>query len=73
MMLAEWRAAELESWLTQAEYRRLPAFKKMAHAMRQDYAAVKAAFSSEWSNGQARSTGQLLKTSETHRVRQSQF
>ena len=52
MMLAERRAADLESWLTQAEHSGLPEFKKMANGIRQDYAAVKAAFASEWSNGQ---------------------
>jgi len=30
--------------------------------LRQDYAAVKAAFSSEWSNGKARGASQLLET-----------
>jgi transposase len=40
----------LVSWLTQAEKNGLPEFKKMAHGIRQDYASVKAAFSSMWSN-----------------------
>jgi transposase len=43
MMLAERREADLENWLTQAEQRGLPEFKKMANGIRQDYAAVKAA------------------------------
>ena len=30
----------------------LPRIQKMAHGIRQEYAAIKAAFSSEWSNGQ---------------------
>ena len=51
MMLVERREADLDSWLTQAQRSGLPEFKKMAHGIRQDYAAVKAAFSSEWSNG----------------------
>jgi transposase len=50
MMLAERREADLDAWLIQAERSGLPEFKKMAHGIRQDYAAVKAAFSSEWSN-----------------------
>ena len=50
MMLAERREADLEAWLTQAECSGLPEFKKMAKGIRQDYAAVKAAFSSEWSH-----------------------
>jgi transposase len=54
MMLAERRVADLGSWLTEAEQSRLPEFKKMANGIRQDYAAVKAAFTSEWSNGQSK-------------------
>ena len=45
MMLAERRDADLDTWLTQAEQSGLPEFKKMAKGIRQDYAAVKAAFS----------------------------
>jgi len=61
MMLAEHRAADLESWLTQAEHSGLPEFKKMAKGIRQDYAAVKAAFSSRWSNGQVEAQVNCLK------------
>ena len=73
MMLSERREADLDAWLTQAERSGLPEFKKMAHGIRQDYAAVKAAFSSEWSNGKARSAGQLLETSETDCLRQGEL
>ncbi len=51
MMLAERRAADLDTWLTQAEQSGLPEFKKMAKGILLDYAAVKAALTSEWSNG----------------------
>ncbi len=61
MMLAERREADLDSWLTQAEHSGLPEFKKMAKGIRQDYAAVKAAFSSEWSNGQVEAQVNCLK------------
>jgi transposase len=61
MMLASRREADLDSWLTQAEHSRLPEFKKMANGIRQDYAAVKAAFSSEWSNGQVEAQVNCLK------------
>jgi transposase len=61
MMLAERREGDLESPLAQAEHSRLPAFKKMATGIRQDYAAVKAAFSSEWSNGQVEGQVKRLK------------
>jgi len=61
MMLAQRRAGDLESWLTEAEHSRLPEFKKMATGIRQDYAAVKEAFSSEWSNGQVEAQVNCLK------------
>ncbi|WP_040447026.1 transposase [Ktedonobacter racemifer] len=61
MMLAERRGADLDAWLTQAEHSGLPEFKKMANGIRLDYAAVKAAFSSEWSNGQVEAQVNCLK------------
>ena len=61
MMLAERREADLDSWLAQAEHSGLPEFKKMAKGIRQDYAAVKAAFSSRWSNGQVEAQVNCLK------------
>jgi transposase len=61
MMLAERRGADLDAWLTQAEHSGLPEFKKMAKGIRLDYAAVKAAFSSEWSQGQVEAQVNCLK------------
>jgi transposase len=61
MMLAERRANHLDSWLTQADHSSLPEFKKMAKGIRQDYAAVKAAFSSARSNGQVEAQVNCLK------------
>ena len=61
MMLAERREGDLDSWLTQAQRSGLPEFKKMAHGIRQDYAAVKAAFASEWSQGQVEAQVNCLK------------
>ncbi|MDQ6660639.1 MAG: transposase, partial [Chloroflexota bacterium] len=61
MMLAERREADLDTWLSQAEHSGLPEFKKMAKGIRQDYAAVRAAFSSEWSNGQVEAQVNCLK------------
>ena len=61
MMLAERLEADLDPWLTQAEQSGLPKFKKMAHGIRQDYAAVKVAFSSEWSQGQVEAQVNCLK------------
>jgi transposase len=61
MMLASRRAADLDIWLTQAERSGLPEFKKLANGIRQDYAAVRATFSSEWSNGQVEAQVNCLK------------
>jgi transposase len=61
MMLAERREADLDTWLTQAERSGLPEFKKMANGIRHDYAAVKAAFSSAWSQGQVEAQVNCLK------------
>jgi transposase len=61
MMLAERRGADLDTWLTQAEKSGLPEFRKMAKGICLDYAAVKAAFSSEWSQGQVEAQVNCLK------------
>jgi transposase len=61
MMLAERRGADLDTWLIQAEHSSLPEFKKMAKGIRHDYAAVNAAFSSRWSNGQVEAQVNCLK------------
>jgi len=61
MMLAERRDTDLDAWLTQAEHSGLPEFKKMAKGIRLDYVAVKAAFSSEWSQGQVEAQVNCLK------------
>ena len=60
-MLATHRAADLDAWLVQAEQSNLPEFKEMAIGIRLDYAAVSAAFSSEWSNGQVEAQVHCLK------------
>jgi transposase len=60
-MLAEQRSADLDAWLVQAKGSGLPEFKKMVNGIRLDYAAVKAAFSSEWSNGQVEAQVNCLK------------
>jgi transposase len=73
MMLAERRGADLDTWLTQAEQSGLPEFKKMAKGIRLDYAAVKAAFASEWSNGQVEAQVKWRTASKTDRVREGQL
>ncbi len=42
---------ELDDWLDKAKASELPAFTTFVRGIRADYAAVKAAFSFEWSNG----------------------
>ena len=42
---------ELDDWLDRAKASELPAFVTFVRGIRADYAAVKAAFSLEWSNG----------------------
>lgn len=58
-MLAERRAADLEGWLRQATHSQLPELKRFARGLRRDEAAVRAALSSELSNGQTE--GQVLR------------
>jgi transposase len=61
MMLAERRGGDLDAWLTQAKRSGLPECKKMAKGIRLDYAAVKATFSSEGSQGQVEAQVNCLK------------
>ncbi|SRR6266851_334393 len=60
-MLAERRAQDLDSWLLQAKQSGIREFKSFARGIRRDYAAVKAALSSEWSNGQTEAQVNCLK------------
>ncbi len=60
-MLAERRAKDLDDWLLQASQSGLREFKSFAQGIRRDYAAVHAAFSSKWSNGQVEAQVNCLK------------
>jgi len=60
-MLAEHRDTDLESWLTQAEHSGLRQLKSFAHGIRRDYAAVRATFTSQWSNGPVEAQVNCLK------------
>jgi transposase len=51
-MLAHRQDTELDTWLTQAEQSGIAELKSFAQGIRRDYQAVRAAFTSEWSNGQ---------------------
>ena len=60
-MLADHRETDLESWLAQAEHSGLRELKSFAHGIRRDYAAVRATFTSEWSNGPVEAQVNCLK------------
>ena len=49
-MLAEHQDTDLDEWLVQAEHSGIRELKSFAHGIRRDYAAVRAAFTSPWSN-----------------------
>ncbi len=51
LMLSERRDKDLDEWLVQAEHSSIAELKSFAQGIRRDYAAVRAAFSSPWSNG----------------------
>lgn len=51
-MLAEHRDTDLDGWLVQAQQSGIRELKSFANGIRRDYAAVRGAFTSEWSNGQ---------------------
>src|SRR5947199_10652253 len=60
-MLAEHRAQNLDDWLLQAKQSGIRELKSFAQGIRRDYAAVRAAFTSEWSNGQVEAQVNCLK------------
>src|SRR6266704_2284241 len=52
---------DLDDWLLQAKQSGIRELKSFAQGIRRDYAAVKAAFSSHWSNGQVEAQVNCLK------------
>jgi transposase len=60
-MVRERRAEELATWLQQAEQSGITAFRSFAAGVRRDYAAVEAALSLPWSNGQVEGQVNRLK------------
>jgi transposase len=50
-MLAEHRDTDLDGWLAQAEHSGIRELKSFAHGIQRDYDAVRASFTSPWSNG----------------------
>jgi transposase len=60
-MLAEHRESGLDDWLTQAEHCGIKELKSFAKGIRRDYAAVRATFTSQWSNGPVEAQVNCLK------------
>jgi transposase len=60
-MLAEHQDTALDDWLSQAEHSGIKELKSFAQGIRRDYAAVRATFISEWSNGPVESQVNCLK------------
>ena len=61
-MIRERQPEALDGWLQEAETCGIAAIRHFAVKLRQDYAAVKAALSFEWSNGQVEGQVNRLKT-----------
>ena len=60
-MVAEHRAENLDDWLLQAKQSSIRELKSFAQGIRRDYAAVRAAFTSKWSNGPVEAQVNCLK------------
>jgi transposase len=60
-MLAEHRDTDLDGWLAQAEHSGIRELKSFAHGIQRDYDAVRASFTSEWSNGPVEAQVNCLK------------
>ena len=60
-MLAERQDTALDDWLTQAEHSGIKELTSFALGIRRDYAAVRATFTSEWSNGPVEAQVNCLK------------
>lgn len=60
-MVKEQRASQLNGWLNDAAQSQIAELGNFAKSLRQDYAAVEAALSSEWSNGQTEGQVNRLK------------
>lgn len=61
LMLAERRGQDLDQWLSQTKQSGIRELKSFAQGIRRDYAAVRAAFTSKWSNGQVEAQVNCLK------------
>ena len=59
--LKERKAEELQPWLQRASHSQIAEFKSLAKSMQGDYAAIHAACSQSWSQGQVEGQGNRLK------------
>ena len=60
-MLAEHRDTDLDEWLARARHSGIKELKSFANGIQRDYAAVRAAFISQWSNGPVEAQVNCLK------------
>jgi len=60
-MIKQRRSEQLNDWLNEAAQSQIAELRNFAKSLRQDYAAVQAALSSEWSNGQTEGQVNRLK------------
>ena len=72
-MLAEHRDQDLDGWLIQAKQSGIRELKSFAQGIRRDYAAVRAAFTSPWSQGQTEAQVNWRTAAKTAHVRSRQF
>ena len=61
-MMEKKQADKLDSWLTDCEGLGVESLTQFVRGLRQDYAAVRQAFCSEWSNGQVEGQVNRLKS-----------
>ena len=73
LMLTERRDKDLDAWLGQAEHCGIAELKSFAQGIRRDYAAVRAAFSSHWSNGQVEAQVNCLKLQKRQMFGRAKF
>ena len=72
-MVAERRDKDLDAWLLQAKHSGIAELKSFAQGIGHDYAAVRAAFSSVWSNGQVEGQVNRLKVHKRQMYGRAQF
>ena len=59
--MADKQVEKLDAWLETSESSEAESMRQFVRGLRQDYAAVRQAFSSEWSNGQVEGQVNRLK------------